>query len=301
MSACRNEVPIQQGTLTFASGEQLYTYLKDHNRSILWSLELPHGSSVQVVDGKMTVRLPQGVKLVGVVKGTNTLEEVVLAGGVQCTCTAGDGSCIPFIAGDVIGCATQGGRPCSKCIMTTNHTAFERYCRVYAVHDWEGSLAQSLQYFLPINNPADVAAVEQATPVTKDILSEPKVQETLQQMLNTISSTCPQYSSLDCSGGKVPRGHVLVPLMVMEHVAYMVLPKEKVEKGMIELLAFRAPHLRQHQADAKVPPASLASTEIEPDGVYCTGACNSSCRLETMFLGRVKYCTGCSSGCTLHY
>jgi hypothetical protein len=245
---------------------------------ITWYVSVPTGTTTEIDNSSLTLKMPDGVAIYGLHKQTNQFEKFAAA-GYNCTCESKDGKCTPFVAGNQVGCVTNQEGPCSKCVGTKNNSLelFSDYSKVYYVHETEaddmGSLG-GLSDITPISSPE---RIENLSPVTEKILSDPAITNAL----NAIRENYSYNSEADFSGGKVPDGYSLIPVNIREHLAYIVIPSDKVEKGMIEMAIF-----------------NFEGSEYA--AVSCNG-CSNGCALKTKNFGLVKYCDGCISGCTIHF
>jgi hypothetical protein len=305
VSSCgNNSTEVQK----FASVQELNTHLIASEHRVCWSLKLPQGATVtNNGSGNIALTMPKGIRMVGLNKKTN---EYVTLGSYTCECN-GVGSCSPFQAGDMVGCFTHAGTPCPNCVGKTGggSTAIQssRFrdtkgelfdcSEIYFEHELDstsivdrsyGRLLRSkvgISVMTPVSTPAQLRGMQ---PVTAAILNDANISQQIQTMLKEYAD---EYKNADCSGNKIPRGFALVPVSVMGYLAYCVVPRTKLEKGMIEVGSGR----------------SRTQTAIDGGGeaggtVSCSGSCSGgSCKLQSSHFGQIKYCDGCSSGCTIHY
>jgi hypothetical protein len=269
--------------ITAFGQEGTYTSLSDYknslsgSKSISWHMNIPIGSTLTITDKVATINLPKGVRFVGFDETGRA--EVASSGSYTCTCETADGTCTPFIAGSSVGCTTDVDKGCSKCSgkKATSLTYFNGFAKAYYVHDATPTDKGFLDGFAEIQAVRDVYSLVNIPPVDEEILNSRDVEDAIAKITENL-----EYNKeLDFSGGKIPEGYSLVPVIIKEHLAYLVVPQAKVEAGMIECL-------------------TLSFDSDLYSSVSCSG-CNSTCKLDTKAFGQVKYCAGCKSGCTISW
>jgi hypothetical protein len=281
--------------------EDLAYTLKTSNKTLLWQVDFPEGTVFTSKADGIHYQLPQEMEFIGVVRETNELE-VFSAGTITCTCkTEGGGICDAVKAGSRVGCMTDASTPCSWCEMKTSQSGFARYKQLYLAHGKPSDYTyfammgainpvidqSSLKAFLALPN------VEQSSLTKQSVVNE--IDGILSEAYKTVRQ---DQASLALSTSNVPNGYALVPIVVDKARAYMVVPKQAIEKGMIELVRFKTPYFPS-PINSKSQSLKDFTTSLELGSVYCTG-CDGQCRVETAYMKQVIYCTGCN-GCTLHW
>jgi hypothetical protein len=294
---------------TYSSTQALVKNLASDQR-VCWSLSLPKGATVtDKGQGMIKIDMPKGMKMVGLDKKTG---DYMTLGGYTCTCKSGDGSCQPFVAGDMVGCYTNTNSLCTQC--EGKATGFEppgfqsvkgeavECTEIFFVHELDNNEPvdrfiqesyskamrgnPSLVSIMPVSDPRLLRHLPHAT---WELFSDNDVKIVSDAFQKQYGE---EYKNVNLSGNKVPKGFTLVPIALKGHLAYMVFPKSKLQRGMIELAAI----------GINVPIDD--GGEGSGGTVICSGSCSGgSCHLETKGFGpfEVKYCTGCSSGCTIRF
>jgi hypothetical protein len=281
--------------------EDLAYTLKTSNKTLLWQVEFPEGTVFTTQADGIHYQLPKDMEFIGVVKETNELE-VFSAGTITCTCkTEGGGMCEPVKAGSRVGCMTDANTPCAWCEMKTSQSGFARYKQLYLAHgkSSEQGYFAMMGAVHPIIDQSSLKAFLALPNVEQSSLTKQSVVNELDGMLSEAYKTVQQdYKSLPPTTSSVPNGCALIPIVVDKTRAYMVVPKQAVEKGMIELVRFQTPYYPS-PTTGKAQSLKDFTTSLELGSVYCTG-CDGQCHLESEYWKKVLYCTGCN-GCTLHW
>lgn len=245
----------------------------ESNELIAWFVDIPSGTQVTHGNNKIHVTLPQSVEAM-YFSDKNDRFEPIASADYTCTCETKDGTCKPFVAGDKIGCTTERNQTCTQCVgKKTSFTGLPTYSTVYYVHKIDKSDMGLLDGFAPIQLISDPNLLRTLPPVTPELLENQKINKALDEILTNF----PSSAHTNFSGANLPIGYSLIAIGIDDHVAYLAIPKNKVEAGMIEI----APIMRHSE-----------------EGISCSG-CNGKCTLKTAKLGQIKYCDGCDSGCTI--
>lgn len=256
----------------YESFEKLKTSL-NKNEFIAWSVDIPKGTKVSYQDNKISITLPKKVEMLFFSVKNNRFEPIASA-DYTCTCETKDGTCKPFVAGDKIGCTTERNQSCTQCVGTKKGmNELSAQSVVYYVHKIGKSDMGLLDGFTSIQSISNPAFLRTLPPVTPEVLAKPSIDSALTEIVNHYHY--PSY--MNFSGANIPEGYSLVPISIENRLAYILIPKNKVEPGMIEI-------------------APLTSSSMEE--ISCSG-CNGKCTLKTAKFGQIKYCDGCDSGCTI--
>lgn len=261
----------------------------DSNQVISWMVTLPKGSTCKASNGFVNIILPEGYEILGYSSVTNKLAS---ASSYTCTCSSSDKSCTPFVAGDQVGCSTNKENPCPKCTGVSSPslpTSLQQFDMLYLVHKVthpvEKMGLEAFALILPVTNPQELVDLPMIE--GKDLESR----EFGVAIRDIADYTYPEGIK-NAEGGKIPKGSSLVVVKYNYKKFFLLVPSSMVEEGMIEVMP-----MNRSISKAYFNP----NYELETEGnISCTG-CNEQCTLQSAALGQIKYCGGCSSGCTIHY
>ncbi len=261
----------------------------DSNHVISWMVKLPKGSTCKASNGVVNIILPYGYELLGYTSSTNKL---IAASSYTCTCSDPNKSCTPFIAADQVGCSTNKDNPCPKCTgesLPSLPTSLQQFDMLYLVHKVTHPIKkmglEAFAVILPVTNPQELVDLPMID--NKDLESR----EFGVALRDIADYTYPEGIK-NAEGGKIPKGSSLLVMKYGYKKFFLVVPSSMVEEGMIEVVPMNR---NISKADFNT------SYELETEGnISCTG-CNGQCTLKSEAFGQIKYCGGCSSGCTIHY
>lgn len=185
-----------------------------------------------------------------------------VSGNYKCECTKSDGLCKPSSAGDTVGCYTELDTPCTECKGKVTSASLE--------------LSEPNVYFKKSGG---------------GVMSFPNFSK-VQPVMN--------FEDWLKSNWLSEKGFAKIQDEIEEIYAdFEVMDSEK----MISILAISS----EGKFVIDLPMRAISNDIIYPgtgptDGpkFNCTG-CQGNCKLKKEMLGKIKYCDGCDSGCTLHW
>ena len=269
-TGCQKE---ERGVLIADSMEELKKAMPE-DYHVCWGIEFPTDTQFKIEDSTVHYQLPEGYTAIG--KNKEGEEMRLTEGSIKCDCTSEDGDCKPFKAGSFAGCATNETNTCTTCVGRTDVGGISSLSNLVFQREkkdsWSDVTYLSDTYLILYYN--EMFSLKSPNKETwEDRDSQSIVNDMLQNVYpNGIDEAVKQ-------GDAIPTGYGLVPINLKGCLAYLLVPKKKIEEGMLYI------------------PNTLGG-----DGEYCTGSCSGgTCELKSKNFGFLKYCEGCSSGCTLHW
>ncbi|HSV88909.1 MAG TPA: hypothetical protein VLH61_09730 [Bacteroidales bacterium] len=261
------------------------------NQIISWMVRLPEGTSYRMENGFVKINLPVGYELLGYLSYTNQL---ITISGFTCTCADGSSRlCKPITAGDYVGCVTYQDNPCQRCIGTySTFLSLQEFDMIYLIHNQEkvNPLAKALVGLARIQPIFYPAELKELPMIDEKDLNSREFATAMQE----IQDYAFPNGIENAEGGNIPLGTSLVAWKFNNRKFYLLAPSNLVEPGMIEVLPLFSKLTAQN---------FNSKGELEVAGeVYCSGSCpEGKCRLRSAYMGKVKFCDGCNSGCTIHF
>lgn len=284
------------------SMEDLIARLKPTQR-VAWTLDIPSGSKITQKDGNVQVQFPEQVTAYcyDIASGTWITTHSL---NYKCDCISGKQKCEAMTAEDKVGCSTDISNPCATCqgtVIDNTDKGIDPRQVGTIIYQYESpnsgyvALMALGSHIIPALSFSDLQNLRQATEAE---IRDTLVMKDIRSLLDEIKD---QYEGYDFTGDQLPEGFGLVPFIVSKHVTsenpedfsivYVVLPKKEIKDGMMEVTQVRYFSIQDDEAVGHTSKSKVS----------CSGSCEGgNCVLKSYFLGKVKVCEGCNSGCTIH-
>ncbi len=251
------------------------------------SITFPPQTQLEQIGKAVSFRLPEGLSLQITEKGRKLedgeIPALVTEGSVTCDCVSGNGECWPIGSAETVGCVTKKGKEaCSECKMKVITVE-----GVYPGDKYDFEIIFDAPYRAIIENKFKSGEEEALWTIASaysiyldDI--KPEISFTKLRSMPWANAALLDndkvrkwFDGLDISENQEDIRYV--PINVKGHLAIATLPARYVEEAFL--------------------PALPTNTKWS-----CSGTCgDGKCVVKSIYFGKLHYCDGCASGCTLEW
>lgn len=227
-------------------------------------IKLPDNAIIEIFDGYATFTLPSDYRLIGI--SSDDQERVSGGGKLTCDCLSADGNCTATETDKTVGCNTEKSKPCSECKGTVSSLV--------------GTTEYTLKefYIQKVSDETTSFMVFSSTRASLD-LNEWNAMSWYSSGDLELENEIKEILAFAWDGFAFNVKTIDVLMVSEAGKFFMEIPFESIEAGNIY--------------------TNLNTTEGTTK-TTCSG-CSGNCVLKKAAFGKVRYCDGCDSGCTISW